>query len=245
MHQASRSRATRLLLAGAMAVMVGGIIVSFSRSGFVTLVGMMAIWTFQNVRRRGVRALLMLVPVALVVLLMLPAGYTERLATLTDAESDTTGSIGERWETMVLATKMILRSPVVGVGLGNYVHVSVAETRSAVDAHNAYLKLGAELGIPAMIVYILFIASAIATARAVRVFFHRRREGWELGRLAGGVELSLIAFAIGAFFSPVSYHFYLFYPAGLAVALFTIAARVPVPARQTGAAVAARREGAA
>jgi hypothetical protein len=84
------------------------------------------------------------------------------------------------------------------------------------------------------VIYVLFIASALATARAVRRFFARRREGWELGRLASGVEMALIAFAVGALFAPVPYHFYLFYPAGLAVAIFAIGARVPPSAARRG-----------
>jgi hypothetical protein len=83
-------------------------------------------------------------------------------------------------------------------------------------------------------VYVLFIVSAIAAARAVRRFFSGRRNGWELGRLAGGVEMALIAFAVGAMFSPSPYHFYLYYPAGLAVAIFAIGARVPASAPGRG-----------
>jgi O-antigen ligase len=170
--------------------------------------------------------------VVLVVAVAVPAGYSDRLATIVDTDADETGSANERWDTMVIAVGQILERPLLGYGLGNNVHVSVSRGQTAREAHNAYLKVGAELGVPAMIVYALFIGSALATARAVRKFFERRREGWELGRLAGGVEIALVVFAVGAMFAPVPYHFYLYYPAGLAVAIFAIGARVPasVPA---------------
>ncbi|MBM4439384.1 MAG: O-antigen ligase family protein [Candidatus Rokubacteria bacterium] len=228
-----RSRGKRLLLIAGMGIMVAGVIVSFSRSGFVTLGVVGAFWAARRLRERGGRALPSIALVVLVVVLAVPAGYSDRLATIVHTEADTTGSADERWQTMMTAVHLIAERPVLGYGLGNNLHVSVDRGGLSREAHNAYLKLGAELGVAALVVYVLFLFSSIGAARAVRKFFRAREDGWELGRLAGGVELALIAFAVGAFFSPVPYHFYAYYPAGLAVAIFAIAARVPAsPARR-------------
>ena len=227
-----RSRAKRLALIAAIGIMIAGVVVTFSRSGFVTLGVVGAIWAARRLRERGGRALPSIAIVALVVALAVPAGYSDRLSTIVHTDQDTTGSADERWETMALAVRLIAERPVLGYGLGNNVHVSFDRTGLSREAHNAYLKLGAELGVAALVVYVLFLFSSIAAARAVRKFFRAREEGWELGRLAGGVELALIAFAVGAFFAPVPYHFYAYYPAGLAVAIFAIAARVPAPVRR-------------
>ena len=229
-----RNRVHRTLLIGAMALLVAGIVVSFSRSGFITLGVVGAMWAAHRFRERGGRAFPAVAMVVLVVLVAIPAGYSDRLSTIVETDADTTGSANERWETMKAAGVHIIERPILGYGLGNHIHVSVARGSLARDAHNAYLKLGAELGVAALVVYVLFIVSAIAAARAVRRFFHRRRNGWELGRLAGGVEMALIAFAVGAMFSPSPYHFYLYYPAGLAVAIFAIGARVPASAPGRG-----------
>lgn len=222
-----RPRTHRFFLLTAMALLVGGIVVSFSRSGFITLGVVGAMWAAQKFRERGGRALPAVALVVLVVLVGIPAGYSDRLSTIVETEADTTGSADERWQTMMAAAAHIAERPILGYGLGNHIHVSVARGSLARDAHNAYLKLGAELGVAALVVYVLFIVSAIAAARAVRRFFSKRQNGWELGRLAGGVEMALVAFAVGAMFSPSPYHFYLYYPAGLAVAIFAIGARVP------------------
>jgi O-antigen ligase len=222
-----RRPARRLLLLGAMALMVAGIVVSFSRSGFVTLGVVGALWAARVLRERGGRALPSIALVVLAVVVAVPAGYSDRLSTIVDVENDPTGSAAERWETMAEGAGQMMERPLLGHGIGNSIHVTVSRGGLAREPHNAYLKLGAEMGVAAVVVYVLFIASALATARAVRRFFARRREGWELGRLAGGVEIALIAFAVGALFSPVPYHFYVFYPAGLAVAIFAIGARVP------------------
>jgi O-antigen ligase len=222
-----RTRAQRALLVGAMALLVAGIVVSFSRSGFVTLAVVAALWMARSFRQRGARALPLVASVVLVVAVAVPAGYSDRLSTIVATQDDPTGSADERWQTMMIAAGQILERPLLGYGLGNNIHVSVSRGALPREAHNAYLKLGAETGLAGMIAYGLFIWSAIAAARAVRRFFERRQAGWELGRLAGGVEMALVAFAVGALFSPVPYHFYLYYPAGLAVAIFAIGARVP------------------
>jgi O-antigen ligase len=229
-----RKRVPRALLIGAMALLVAGVVVSFSRSGFITLGVVGTMWAAQAFRERGGRALPAVALVVAVVLAAVPAGYSDRLSTITDSSADTTGSADERWETMMAATAHMVERPILGYGLGNHIHVSVARGSMARDAHNAYLKVGAEMGVGALVVYVLFIVSAVATARAVRKFFANRQNGWELGRLAGGVEMALIAYAVGAMFSPSPYHFYLFYPAGLAVALFAIGARVPAQAPGRG-----------
>jgi hypothetical protein len=222
-----RRRGHRMLLIAAMALLVAGIVVSFSRSGFVTLGVIGAMWIARTLRERGGRALPSIALVVVVALVAVPAGYSDRLSTIIATEDDPTGSADERWQTMMTALGQIAERPILGYGLGNNIHVSVERGGLPREAHNAYLKLGAEMGVAAMVVYVLFIWSAFASARAVRRFFERRREGWELGRLAGGVEMALVAFAVGALFAPVPYHFFLYFPAGLAVAIFAIGARVP------------------
>jgi O-antigen ligase len=222
-----RHRGRRWLLVAAIGLLVAGIVASFSRSGFVVLAVVGALWIAHTLRERGGRALPAIALVVAVVLVAVPAGYSERLSTILATDDDPTGSANERWDGMVAAVAQIADRPVLGYGLGNSVHDFVNRGRLPREVHNAYLKLGAELGVAAMVVYGIFIASAFASARAVRRFFARRREGWELGRLAGGVEMAVVAFAVGAMFSPVPYHFYLYFPAGLAVAIFAIGARVP------------------
>lgn len=222
-----RRRLHKALVVTAMAVMVGGIVVTFSRSGFLTLLVVGAMWAARAIRDRGGRALPSIAVVVLAVAIAVPAGYSDRLSTIVETENDPTGSADERWQTMLTTLGQMAERPILGYGLGNSIHVMVARGGLPREAHNAYLKLGAELGVAALVVYVLFLWSAYAAARAVRRFFARRQEGWELGRLAGGVEIAMVAFAFGAFFSPVSYHFYVYFPAGLAVAIFAIGARVP------------------
>ena len=57
----------------------------------------------------------------LVVLVAVPAGYSDRLSTIVNTDRDPTGSADERWNTMMSALGQIARRPLLGYGLGNSV----------------------------------------------------------------------------------------------------------------------------
>jgi O-antigen ligase len=215
------------ILLGGIALMIAGVVVSFSRSGFLTFAVLIAFWAGRRLRQRGAGVLVLLVPLALLALMLLPAGYGERLATITDTAADPTGSASERLETMRAAARLAMEYPITGVGLGNNVHVNVARGGVHQDAHNAYLKVAAELGVAALVVYVGFIVAAYRAARHAERRFALRPETRALASLAYGVQLAIVAFAFGALFSPVPYHFYFYYPAGLAVALAAMARARP------------------
>jgi len=216
----------RTLLLGATAILVAGIVATFSRGGFVTLGVVGIMWAAQAARTRGIRALGALLLVAVVFGVAAPAQYVDRLTTIFDSEADATGSSSERWELMETALSYIAERPLFGFGLGNSRHVMVVRGGPDREAHNAYLKVGAEMGVAAMIVYTAFVLSAFATARAARRRLARYPAGFEVAHMARGVQLSVAAYAVGALFSPVPYHFYFYYPAGLAVALAVMTARI-------------------
>ena len=89
--------------------------------------------------------------------------------------------------------------------------------------HNVYLQIAVDLGIPALLVYVLLFYRAFRSVREARRAWSAR--GADLYYLAQGLEISLLGFAVAAMFYPVAYHFYFYYLAGLAVALNTIAQR--------------------
>jgi O-antigen ligase len=228
-----------MLLVAAMSLLLAGVVASFSRGGFVTLGVVGVMWAVQAARTRGLRAMATVALVAVVLAVAAPSAYVNRLSTMFDAEADPTGSAGERWEVMTTALGYIAEQPVSGLGLGNSIHVTVMRGGPAREVHNAYLKTGAELGVLGMVIYMLFVGSAYMTARGVRRRLGRRPDGAELASLAGGIELSVVAFAVGALFSPVPYHFYFYYPAALSVALAVMAGRLEATPREEPAPAAA------
>ncbi|MDQ3907411.1 MAG: hypothetical protein M3268_03610, partial [Acidobacteriota bacterium] len=84
-------------------------------------------------------------------------------------------------------------------------------------SHNAYTQVGSELGVPAMIVYILFLLSPWKRLRRVeRETLPSRRSRdyyW-----AVGLQASLAAYMVSSFFGSVAYLWYIYYLVAFAVA---------------------------
>ena len=96
--------------------------------------------------------------------------------------------------------------------------------------HNAYLEYAIDLGLPGLILFLLlFVGSVRSAGRAARLAA-MRPGGHDLSVLANGIRVSLLAFAVAAFFSPVAYHFHFYYFAGLALAALGIAETAASPA---------------
>jgi O-antigen ligase len=224
----------RRMLLLALAVVVAGIIASFSRGGFLTLLIVGVMWVIQAARTRGAKALAAAMLAAAVLAVAVPAEYVGRLSTILDTEADPTGSADIRWHLMETAVGLIAERPLFGFGLGNSRHVASVRGGIHQEVHNSYLQAGVEMGIIGMVVYTLFVFSAYTAARSVRRRLARRPDGAELASLAGGIELATVAFAVGAMFSPVAYHFYFYYPAGLAVAVSVMASRLEAAPPEDG-----------
>jgi probable O-glycosylation ligase (exosortase A-associated) len=213
-----RSLYSRLLLLAVIGLSLAAIVVTFSRSGFITIA---ALWFFYiwKLGRRG-KAGWPLAALLVVIFCMplLPHGYIFRLSTITDIDTDETFSAQGRWEAMVAGAKFVAAHPVVGDGIGMNVLALNDMLGSQWHAvHNAYLEYAMDLGLPGLALYLTLLVGAMRSAR----FAHERSAGFPSLRtvffLGEGLQASLLAFAVGAFFAPVGYHFHLYYLAGLAV----------------------------
>jgi putative inorganic carbon (HCO3(-)) transporter len=207
----------RLVAAGVAAIGVIGVIVTFSRGGFVALMAIALFSWWPLIRRRPIRAVA-IVAVAVVAFTVLPAAYVARLQTIGNINADQTHSAQDRWRDMGAASRFIVDHPIIGAGLGNDV-LALNQMRGATwtEVHNAYLQAGVELG---GVGGVLFIAMIVA---AIREAYRAERRLAEAGsghavQLARAVRIALLAFAVGAMFYPIEYHFFFYNLAGLAVA---------------------------
>jgi hypothetical protein len=215
-------RVVYLVIVGMDAV---GVVLTFSRAGFLGLCTLGIIYFAKMVRRSGrdrVWAFVMLLP-AMLSLPFLPPNYTHRMATLTDIDADPTGSSQERWHDTIASAQFVMAHPIVGAGIGMDV-VALNEVRGPrwLQVHNVYFELAVDLGLPGLVLFLLLfygVFKAVASSQrrlahvpALRDLFH----------LNEALQVSLIVFAVSGFFYPVAYHFYFYYMAGLALAARSI-----------------------
>ncbi len=198
---------------------VGAVMVTFSRSGFITLtvIGLLYLWQAAKRGRAGLAV--MVVGGALAALLLAPAGYGDRLSTVGNIETDRTGSAQNRWRDTVVAAAYVLEHPVIGAGVGmDYLALNDRRGAMWLSVHNAYLNYAVDLGLLGLALFLVLFAGCVRTAS--RLERERRAADADdvLGRLAGAARISLIAFAVAAFFYPVAYNAYFYYIAGLALA---------------------------
>jgi O-antigen ligase/polysaccharide polymerase Wzy-like membrane protein len=217
----ARTRWHRVAFMAIAAAQVGATVVTFSRGGFLGLVAVLAVLCAKAVRRQrlGPGTLAAAVAVVLVGALLIPGRYLEHVRTITDIDADETGSAQERWNDLWIGAGLVLSSPFIGTGIGTDV-LALNDVRGArwINLHNVYLRYGIELGMTGLAVFVTLMMLCLRTVRHVQSSAGSSPGSQELARLAEGIEASLVAFAVGGFFSSLSYHFPFYIVAGLAMA---------------------------
>ena len=87
------------------------------------------------------------------------------------------------------------------------------------ETHNAYTQVGAELGLAAMVVYIMFLIHPIRRLRLIENESYGRQDRRRFYYLSIGLQASLVGFMFSSFFGAVAYHWYVYYLVAYAVCL--------------------------
>jgi probable O-glycosylation ligase (exosortase A-associated) len=233
----TRNRMARGVAAAGMLLSIAGVIVTFSRAGFLTLAATAIMLLAVLVRRRSNGAAALLLAVALIAPVLVPDSYFNRLSTITAIETDETGSAQGRWRDVLVSANIVARNPIVGAGIGNDM-LALNEYRgfdTFRSVHNAYLQYAVDLGLPGLLLFAWLHIRCFRSARRVERQAHLHEAVRSLGPLAAGIQVSLVTFFVAAMFHPIAYQFYFFTIAGLAIALRNTArvsgvADVPVAA---------------
>jgi putative inorganic carbon (HCO3(-)) transporter len=199
----------RMLYLMAALLMTGGVVVTFSRGGFLGLLcmGSVLVW---RIGRHNKWLIIMLLPVVLVgFIIFAPGGYGQRLSTTGDESSMA------RFDDLKRSVYVSVHHPLLGVGLGNYVLYSNTNHAS----HNAYTQVSSELGIVAGFAYILFLITPLGPLRKISRETSDFRRKSHYYYLAVGLEASLIGYMVASFFASVAFLWYVYFLAGYAICL--------------------------
>src|SRR2546422_406927 len=209
---AHRHLVLRLCAGGGLAVLAVGLIRSGSRGGFLALLAVTAfvLLGFTTIAARARLA-------GLVVILAVGAAsasdqYWTQMQTIIHPDQDynTTSDAG-RVKIWKRGLGYMMDRPVLGVGMNNFPVAEgtispLARARQRGQgvrwgvAHNSFIQVAAELGIPGLLLFIGLIASAFASLRRVVRQFRNAPGAKDLSRLAQSLMAALVGFIVGGFF---------------------------------------------
>lgn len=214
LHAARRSL-TRALAALSLAILTLAFVYTGSRGGFLAIV---AVALFIVARYTGVAVRWKLLTTALVAAVFLSTAsdqYWKQMSTIfSDADYNHTEEAG-RMQIWSRGVGYMLDNPVFGVGAQNFQSaegmLSPFAHRQQLGlgvrwnaAHNTFVQVGAELGLPGLVIFVCIIGSAF------RVLSRARRVGAGTPdarhtQLSQALTAALIGFVVGAFFLSLAY----------------------------------------
>jgi len=225
----------KLFWACSAAAMVYAVQGTLSRGGLISMaVGVLfCLWNLAfKERRRGALPLLALIVVSVLVMVSSSGSFRERLAGIGGDASDTTGlttsasnSSQARQQLLRRAVAVMLHHPLFGVGPGNFYPFSGEHYEDWHVSHNTYTQCGAESGIPALLIFILMLGTALKHCKHIQ---KRPELSLEIRVLAIGLRASLLAYAVAAFFADTAYQFFPYFLIATSAALWQLNAKPPV-----------------
>jgi len=243
-------RPSRRIIAAFFAVlMVGAIVCTKSRSGFLGLLAVGAVVAFYTIRVRPGIVIAGVVACALAMPVM-PSSFWDRMDSIMNGEEDTTGSREARLRLFNQGLQVFVDNPLTGIGAGqfkNYNDPSVTQEKWRVT-HDVWLQVASELGIFGLLTFtFLVIRSYRANFASLRMLRGRRRapplplprqDRAILDQNAKGMLAAMVGWTVCSFFASVAFNWTFYYVFALAVAgreiltARTAAATQPVAERE-------------
>ncbi len=213
----------RLLLMGANLFLIVTMLATQSRSGFIAFCVVTILILIRERVNTG-RILLGGIVVVMVFCFYAPTAFLERLQVVGSEDDYNMSAGGGRIEVWKRGLGLITEHPFLGVGPNAF---PIAEGSKHIDqetgttgkwsaAHNSYIQIASEFGIPGFILYMTVLITTIRSLRSAR---EKLPEESEFRWVINGLELSFYGFMTGGFFLSQAYSSALFLIIGLSVAV--------------------------
>jgi len=190
----------KIYAAGCVLLSFAAVTLGASRGGFLGIVLMVFYLIARS--RRPARNFLGVMLVTIPFLILAPSSPINRFFHPAGGDTESVNKHLVGWQA---GLNMIAKNPITGVGFGNYKAVVTRYDKTGIVrqdphvAHNAYLEIAAEMGLPAFVVYLLFLGSAFVSAGNTRKRAQER--GSELlASLALGCQATVLGVGVGIFF---------------------------------------------
>jgi len=198
-----RPRWERLFFLGCMGISILAAILGASRGGFLGLTAGFLVAVYKS--RNRFRNLALIFAVVVPILLVAPYSPVQRFLHPTWRDTENIQTRTAAWEG---GLHMVVRHPLLGVGLGNFkplvLEYETGTFKEQSLAHNTYLEIAAELGIPALLLFLALLFSTYRTLEKVRRTSRRAKNRF-LEMAALGLEAGLAGYCVNALTVSIQY----------------------------------------
>jgi O-antigen ligase len=232
---------------GAALMLVGGIVKTQSRGGFLGLIGI-AIWMlFQARPGRRLVYVLAIAGGAAMFTFMADADTMDRFTSTFAPKEDYNYTYRDgRYQVWQRGMHFMWANPILGVGVQNFpiADGAIGGKRNMgygikySAAHNSFVQIGAELGVLGLVAFIMMLLKAMGAARSVLRQTARERVAHDHSHdedavYALAAQNAIVAFIIPGFFLSFAYHpvLYFLLAVCLAVRVGAPVAADPIPRR--------------
>lgn len=206
LFQSETSRFWRRIALGCTLVLVFGMFLSQSRGGLLAL-SVLALAGWLRIRRK-LLVLVAMVAVIGIAAALAPAATWQRLREIQiSGRADTGAEVSTRTRVELVkgGLKMIKTHPIFGVGLdqfkplvGHYNPNLYSVIREDYIAHNTYVQVAAEGGVPTLLLFLALIRTAFVNCR--RAARYSSTSSPRIAHLALAMRLGLLAYMVAACF---------------------------------------------
>jgi len=170
--------------------------------------------------RSRVKYLMMVIVMTICVVLFAPEETMNRFSSMINPQTEYDKNLGDRTQIWKPGLKLFMRSPLLGVGLANYVVAdgSMKEAGSWRTAHNSFIQIAVELGLGGLVLLVSLSAGTFFKFRHLRKQLETIDYDHEMLWIIRGLELSLLIYVVTAFFLSQAYSTLFFFIISLAIA---------------------------
>ena len=183
---------------GSLAILFAAVVVTYARTGMVLLLLALILMLWHRLIRITVGKMIVFVLAIIVLFAAAPKKYTERVLNPANYSQKRSVSIRTRGIVFRHAMAQFIDHPVLGVGYGNMYgifdyYTTWPDKKSKITPHNAYLQVAMQVGLPGLIILLVFFWKVhVHTRRSVARFKARDRP--DLVRLGNALNISMLVF---------------------------------------------------
>jgi O-antigen ligase len=188
-----------------------------SRGGLLALIaGIIAIMVLQGIRKSFFPVIIAAGCFVVLTLPFVPVAQLERLGSIGNLDEDyNTDSRHGRVEIWKRGGLLMVDNPFFGTGAGTYqiAEGGVNQGGKWMTAHNCFIQIGVELGMPALLIFILMLYKVMSLLQRAK------EAGVEEAAMAKGLQGSIVVYIVGGMFLSWAYAYMLYLIMAMAAVL--------------------------